>query len=130
MESKKLNKKLSSIFWFLLGSLPLIVFLLTVIGYLLVFKETGSNDLFNDSFNLLNISIVHVSDIFTSFKWNVLFDTFTNVFSLVGFNISGPLSIFLVILFTWYIQISFIHILVDIVLFVPRLVHNFMERWS
>ena len=128
MESKKINKKFNSIFWSVIYALPLIFLFLTYFGYLLVYKETGST-VFID-IDLLNLSLSHTLNSFNGFIWDFIFDMFNSLFESLSFDTSGLISLFVVCLFTWLVQFSFIHILVDVLLFIPRALHNFMERWS
>lgn len=129
MESKKVNKKLNSILWFALYSLPLLVLLISYVGYLATFKETGVSDFINDN-TLFDNSLNLVNSIFGQFNWTFIKDSLVSVFDLLEFNITGNLSEFLLIFFTWFIQLAFIHILVDVLVFIPRALHNLMERWS
>lgn len=127
MESKKINKKFNSIFWSVIYTLPLIVLFLTFIGYLLVYKETGSITF--DSI-LFDSALVHVTNTFNGFTWDIVVDTLSGVFELIGFNVTGNIASFVIILFTWFVQFAFIHIIIDFLVFIPRLFHNFLERWS
>ena len=43
MESKRLNRKFSSLFWWILYSLPLIIFFISLIGTFTIYKETGQD---------------------------------------------------------------------------------------
>ena len=102
--------------------------MITFVGYLFVFKETGSELVFEAS--LLESSLNDVNNVFSGFSWNIIFNTFEEVFGTLGFGVNSFICRFVIIYFTWFIQASFIHLLVDFLVFIPRLLHKFLERWS
>lgn len=126
MESKKVSKKLNTIFWYVIYSLPLLIFAIYICGYLAFYKETGAVP----EFSIIDICIHDINTIFDGFTWGIVKDTLYNTFELIGFNLSGDITSFVIILFTWFVQFAFIHLFIDFLLFIPRLFHQFIERWS
>lgn len=125
MESKKVSKKLNTIFWYTIYSLPLLFLFVYFIGYLAIFKETGAVPSTS-----VNVVFSEINNIFSGFTWGVIKDTLNSVLNSIGFTVSGDISTFVILIFTWFVQFSFIHILIDFLLFIPRFFHNVFERWS
>ena len=123
---KKYYKKVDITFWFLMMGLPIIVFLIRFIGLC----SSGSHLTTLSDIESLNNSISSGS--FT------LFRSTCQSFSVFGMsfirNIFDSLARDLIIdsafiyLFTYMASIVFYHLLLDIIVFVPKFFHSFLRR--
>lgn len=126
MKAKKFYRKCDIIFWFIMMSLPIIVFLIRFIGLC----SSGSHLTTLSDVESLNGSISSAS--FT------LFRSTCQSFSVFGMyfirDIFDSLATDLVIdcaftyLFTYMASIVFYHLLLDIIVFVPKFFHSFLRR--
>lgn len=126
MKAKKFYRKCDIVFWFIMMSLPIIIFLIRYVG--LCFS--GSHLTTLSDVESLNGSIS--SGTFT------LFRTTCQSFSVFGMSfirdIFDNLATDLIIdsaftyLFTYMASIVFYHLLLDIIVFVPKFFHSFLRR--
>ncbi len=128
MENKKLSKKLSTIFWWVLYCMPLIIFFINFFGYFRAFEGLGTIEFLETS--LFEIAGNQSYLPFTEDLWVPLRDAFISIFSAIGLNPMGGSTFALIVIFSWFITVHLLHIIVDTILFLPRLFHNFIERWS
>lgn len=113
MRKRNISYLFDTIFWYLLYALPLIVALIfyartgTIIGFSQIMVDCGL--------------AVDTSSI-----------VYTTLLSIVGTNGSMPLfaSADIVAVFTYFINVLIAHLLVDFVLFIPRLAHDFMFKFT
>lgn len=117
MRKKTVNHLADTIFWYLIYFLPVICYLL----YMLVEPGTGSTVLaFNAFFD--SIGIGFVSD-------NVVVSSLKSIFGA-----SGVLPLFATetpfIIFGWFICTFIAHLAVDFLLFIPRLCHKYMNKFT
>lgn len=129
MESKKLNKKFSTIFWNILYFLPLIVFFIYLISYFAMFRESANVDAWANT-DVLDESFNVVINFFGPSGWWFTSDLFNNLFDVLSIPNNDVVAIFIIYSFSWLVMMNFLHILVDVLLLLPRMFHNFMERWS
>ena len=127
MESKKLSKKLNTIFWYVLYTLPLVLLFFYLVSCCFAINQTGETISF-ESFSYMSYSFV--IDGFVDTLWFPIFNAVSNLAITLGFNVDSYGLSFLCIILCWFIQTNFLHVLVDVLLFIPRLFHNIMERWS
>lgn len=128
-KATRFKKKILSIFWVVLYSLPLLFLVLSF--FVFYFRS-----------NVTNISFDLVSNYFSEFA---LTSYFTNIGLLFNDYLGGFLKIFLSLsdtpyqlnnyyLFTleiivnWYILVKMVHIIVDMILFLPNLVLKVFEK--
>ena len=115
MRKRTIKTMADTIFWYLLYFLP-------VIGYLIFLIAEPSSG-------------VTVSLTFSGFMDSIGFGVLTDniIFSVLSdiFGVNGLLPIFvndsLIAYFTYFIGVFVIHVLVDVVLFIPRLAHKWMN---
>lgn len=120
MESKQANRKLSSYFWYIIYSFPLLVFLIILVSNILLKVE---------SVNLLNNTLLSCNNVFSSFTLDWLVDSFLNVFDLIGItDVTSTSSTFFIIVFTYFVQGLLIHVIVDVLTFIFKVYHKLMER--
>lgn len=117
MRKKTVNHLADTIFWYLLYFLPVITYLL----YMLTSPGTGGNIVnFSDFFSSIGLGIVDS---------NIIVTSLTDIFGINGilplFNTSVPF-----IIFGWFIGMNIIHLAVDFLLFLPRLCHKWMDKFT
>ncbi len=120
MESKQLNRKLSSLFWYILYSFPLLVFLIVMVSNVLLKLESN---------NLLESTLSASNSVFSSFTISWLIDSFKRIFEIIGISdISSISSTFIIMVLVWFVQMMLIHVIVDCLTFIFNLFHKLMER--
>ena len=117
MRKRTVNHLADTIFWYLLYFLPVLGYLV----YLIAEPSTGTNLVsISDFFN--SIGIGFVTD-------NVVIKTMKKLFGANGvlplFATNAPFEIF-----GWFICTFIGHLAVDFILFIPRLCHKFMEKFT
>lgn len=126
MKCKKFYRKCDIIFWFAIMALPIIIFLIRFVG--LCFS--GSHLTTLSDINTLNSSISSGSYTlfssicydFSKFGMSFLSDMFTSLATDLQIDIAY------VYLFTYMASIIFYHLLLDIIVFVPKFFHSFLRR--
>ena len=126
MKAKKFYKKVDITFWFIVMGLPIIIFLIRFVG--LCFS--GSHLTTLSDINTLNSSISSASyslfsDIcqsFSVFGMSFISDIFTSLATDLQIDIA------FVYLFTYMASIVFYHLLLDIIVWVPKFFHSFLRR--
>ena len=117
MRKKTVNHLADTIFWYLLYFLPVITYLI----YIMCIGGTDVNIInFADFFSSIGLGIV---------ESNVIVSTLSSIFGSSGvlplFNTSVPF-----IIFGWFIGMYIIHLAVDFLLFLPRLCHKYMDKFT
>ena len=117
MRKRTVNHLADTIFWYLLYFLPVLGYIL----YLIAEPNTGTNLVsISDFFN--NVGLGFVTD-------NVVINTLKSIFGTNGilplFSTDAPFEIF-----GWFICTYIGHLAVDFILFIPRLCHKFMEKFT
>lgn len=124
--SKKFYKKVDITFWFIMMSLPIIIFLIRFVG--LCFS--GSHLTTLSDVNSLNSSIsssaysLFSSTCYDFSKFGMAF--ISDIFSSLATSLE--IDIAFVYLFTFMASIVFYHLLLDIIVFVPKFFHSFLRR--
>lgn len=114
MRKRTIKHCAKTIFWYLLYLLPIICYLL----YMIAEPGTGTNIVSITSFiEQLGINISNNNLVFTTL--NEIFGT------------NGILPFFndntLIFIFTYYIEVVIMHLLVDMILFIPKLAHKWLS---
>lgn len=117
MRKRTVNHLADTIFWYILYALP-------VIGYICVMISCPTNGATYNSFEKyitnFGINIAENNIIFNALK------------SILGEHGTLPLfadNTFLTYL-TYFINIYIMHLLVDFILFIPRICHKYMEKFT
>lgn len=114
MRKKTINHLADTIFWYLLYFLPVITYLLYLVG---APTELLSIQGFYD-----HIGLNFVAD-------NILVSSLTDLFGASGilpfFSTSTP-----IIIFSWFIGVYITHLAVDFLLFIPRLCHKWLKTFT
>lgn len=124
--SKKFYKKVDITFWFVIMALPFVVFLIRFIGLC----SSGSHLTALSDINSLNNSIssgtyslfTSVGQQFSVFGMSFISDIFTSLATDLQIDIA------FVYYFTYMASIVFYHLLLDIIVFVPKFFHSFLRR--
>lgn len=117
MRKRTVNYLADTIFWYLLYFLP-------IIGYIcfMIAEPSNGTTIISLSTYMQNMGINIAEN-------NIVLTTLENIF---GNN--GTLPIFtdntFFIYFTYFIDVYIIHLLVDFILFIPRLCHKYMEKFT
>ena len=123
---KKYYKKVDITFWFVMMALPILIFLIRYVG--LCFS--GSHLTTLSDINSLNSSISSSTytlfsstcQSFSVFGMSFISDIFTSLATDLTIDIA------FVYLFTYMSSIVFYHLLLDIIVFVPKFFHSFLRR--
>lgn len=113
MRNKTANNIADTWFWYLIYAMPFLCYIIACIR----FEPTTIVDYFNT-----NLGIVFSST-------NVIYTTLTALFGSDGFlTLFGAGSTALVYICTWFICCMVFHLVVDLVLFIPRLAHKWIGK--
>lgn len=125
MDNKRLYKKLSTFFWFALATAPLwISFFMTIFSYF-GYELTVYNNNFNNQFtNVLNAQFGYGTS-FNNWLFSFIYTPIENIFTLLGLQESV-----LAMCSTWFIQVYILELLIDIFIWLPKFIHNLIEKWS
>lgn len=117
MRKRTISNLADTIFWYLVYLLPVIGYLL----YLIAEPSSGTSLVSFESF-FTNIGLGLVSD-------NVVVSTLKDIFGTGGvlplFTTDTPF-----IIFGWFVCTFITHLAVDFLLFIPRLAHKWMNKFT
>lgn len=119
MGNTRFSYKLDKIFWFVVSFFPLFSWLL----YLFSFSSyTGSPLTF---FAWLEQNFVFMGQISKS----VIYSTFYQIFSITSADSLFPvLSTSLMAFFTYLVTVEIVHVIYDVIVFIPRLAHKWISK--
>lgn len=112
MRKRTIKRLADTIFWYGLYFLPILILIITSI----------------------HNPITSVSNVINTLGLNILQDNiiFTTLSSIFG--VGGVLPFFqsadILIFFTYYISVYILHLLVDFVIFIPRLAHKWLNYFT
>ena len=123
---KKYYKKVDITFWFIMMSLPIIIFLIRFVGlcfsgsHLTTLSDVES---LNGSISSSTYSLFSFTcQSFSVFGMSFISDIFDSLATSLNIDIA------FVYLFTYMASIIFYHLLLDIIVFVPKFFHSFLRR--
>ena len=126
MDSKRQYKKIASIFWFMLATLPFWFTIIYTIAQFLIHTDNltlsdiqtlfNNND-YQNNFNMINQQI-------KTYTPQPLYDSMYDLVKAFDININVNISIAI----SWFCWTYFIHLLCDIIVWLPRILHEFIER--
>ena len=129
MRLRKMKKKtclilIDRIFWAIILLLPILYWLFTPIGYS-IGGGTALSGLSGNSINMVGFSDVlgNFGISTSSFIYGVLNDTFGENGVVPFFSSNSALILY----FTYFISIEILHLLVDFLVFIPRLSHKWLN---
>lgn len=104
------EKNLKKLFWYLIYTIPIWAYLITII-------------------NNGNVEFINILQQFGMSENNIIYSTFNNIFGESGIiEIFTNSSIFLFIVY--YIGVKLLHISTDIILMLLQIVHNFVDKMT
>lgn len=134
MDNKKWGSRFSTIFWWSLTILPLIIALIYFIGYHLTFNSgiTTATDLIVYHKSSDGSFLYYLNNIFTE-QGNFTFNTwsiyyFRIMFSSLFTNLGVTYGVTLARLFAWMTSVVFYHLLFDFIVWLPRWFHKIMGK--
>lgn len=120
MRKRTIKTVADTIFWYALYFLPVLAYLLFMVS-----SKDGTTDwmdfIYLDSF----LSRFGEMDL-TNPVGDALYYMFDGADGLIP--IFHDMSIYFI--FTWYVFVYLIHLMVDFILFIPRLAHNWMNKFT
>lgn len=132
MDNKKWYKRISTCFWFFLAILPFIVAIIQFIGYHLTFNSgiSSATELADYHSNAAGTFYNILINLLTSWRYfgiGFIYDAFYGLFTQLEFT--GYYLMILSGCFGWFVSVYFYEVIVDFVVWLPKLIHSFMERW-
>nr|DAF03878.1 MAG TPA: hypothetical protein [Inoviridae sp.] len=115
----RFSYKLDKIFWFIISFFPLFSWLI----YL--FSFSGYNESPLTFFAWIEQNFGFLGQITNS----VIYSTFYQIFSITSVNSLFPvLSTSLMAFFTYLITVEIVHVIYDVIVFIPRLAHKWISK--
>lgn len=131
MDNKKLYKKISTCFWFFMATMPIIIPLIQMIVQTFVHLDSISNvsDITTyinniNFYNQLNKFMTNMN----GFLPNFIYQPFMDLFDSMGLSLIGSGGFGFIC--AWFVWAYVIELLVDFVVWLPKLIHSFIERWN
>lgn len=134
MDNKKWGKRFSTIFWWSLAILPLIVVLIQFIGYHLTFNSGISN-----ASDLANYHMDYEAGDFTYLLYYYFEDSYYSIsnwiirpirdmyFSL--FRVLNITDSTIAYLLSWMTSVFFYHVIFDVSVWIFKMLHSWLDRW-
>lgn len=128
MRKKTISNLFDYVFWYVLYSLPLILCFIAFIVYGLGYNgsseyidNTSINTFFSSYLGNFFSSTISVTD-------NLVYDTLFKIFGVGSqfFQFFSANSVVLMYL-TYFILLNIVHVIVDVILFVPRVCHKLLD---
>lgn len=113
MKKKTILTLADTIFWYLVYMLPVIVYLLNIFPNGAVSFDTL---LSSTGFNIVTSNIVTT--------------TFNSIFATGGIMPLFALNSPMIIIISWFIFAVILHLMADFILFIPRLAHKWMNKFT
>jgi hypothetical protein len=129
MDSKRFYKKISTLIWWVLAVLPLIIALIQFAGYHLTFNSgiASASDL-SDYHNMTNGQFYTILEsVLTHFDFLTIsfFKTsFSDLFNYLGIQSYSYLSI----LISYMLSVSIYHLIFDLFNWLPNFFHRILEK--
>lgn len=134
MENKRLYKKLDTYFWFFMMSLPILFVLIAFIFAFITGKnmvsETGT--VYYSSFRDIIDSFYDYQDaiinFFDNFNFSFISDMFSSIFTHDIIAVDSENYYYLYTICGYWVSLGFIHLIVDIILWLPNLFHKWLNK--
>lgn len=132
MDNKKWHKRIAEIFWWSFTALPILLFLIAIIGMSLnthITDVTNYTDVWEYYFSMYDSNVLFKPILFCgNISIPILKDVFVSFFEL--FNMSTDISNVLACVFGFMVSVQFYHLLFDIVAWLFIKLHCLLERTS
>lgn len=121
MRKRTIKTVADTIFWYALYFLPVLAYLLFMVS-----TKDGTNEW---------MANIYLYDFLTTFAdINVLYNPVGEALYFLFDGSEGLIPLFndysVIFIFSWYVYIYIIHLMVDFILFIPRLAHNWMNKFT
>lgn len=126
MRKRNIVKIADTIFWYSLYLLP-------VVGYLIYVSAFGQNPGFNSSDTGVNVIVMSIQSYLSysgliPISSNVIYNTLNSLF---GTGQTLPLvSNTVILILTYYVSLFIMHLIVDVLLFIPRFAMKWMDEFT
>ena len=129
MDNKKWYLRTATIFWFILSTLPLLITLINLIGFYINHYENLTLTEINTLMNTFNFEtqFTNQCNYFSNFTPTLLNRTYQELFTNFGV---AQNYLYIGLFFAWFTWVYFIHVVIDIMLWLPKLFHKWLERWE
>lgn len=127
MDNKKWYKRIATCFWFLLASMPIwFTALQCILIYLLHTDSLSFTDI-QSFISCIDYSttLTTNSTIFSNYTPTFIIDMWTDLFTTIG----GITDNAFALCFAWFTWVYFIHILLDVAIWLPKMFHSWLDRW-
>lgn len=111
-------KRLSTVFWWLIASLPLLYFIFDI----LIRVFFASSD--SGSISSLDTCFTNTTNAFTNMVIPYLKNAFNDLFTTLELTNYTFISI----IFSWFIQAFLFHLIVDFILILPKVCQKFIDK--
>lgn len=111
-------KRLSTIFWWIIASLPLLYFIFDI----LIRVFFASSD--SGSISSLDNCFTNTTNAFTNMCIPYLKNAFNDLFTTLDLSNYTFISI----IFSWFIQAFLFHLIVDFILILPKVCQKFIDK--
>ena len=132
MGNKKWYKRTSTLFWFGLAIMPILITLIQTIGiYIIHWGDSVSYTNISEFFTSNGFWIYLESNAsrFGDFTPSLLRSAYAHLFNSWG-GITLDSQMILAYIFGWFTFTYIIHLIVDIMIWLPKLFHSWLERWE
>lgn len=120
--AKKFYKKIDIIFWFFMMFLPILIGLITMIGWSCNYKLFENQTFNNGMMDSFGRGILAFGDFIPTF----IILTFGNLFNTLG--ITSIASNIIIVYASWLVWVVYVHLLVDIMAFIPKFFHKWLRK--
>lgn len=128
MDNKKIYKKISTIFWFMFASAPILYCFFAIIFQWFAHLPENTDTMLQSSDNLLNYYKTF-GEYFSNAMGNLatylpdwLFDWSEYLSEVVGFNYTIGYFV------GWFFLVYFIELICDLLVWLPRFFHNILNK--
>lgn len=128
MRKKTVNNIFDQFMWHFLYMLPFVLLLISIIAYGM--SKDGASFNFTEFYNGLPAVFDSFFTNTLDMSGNVVYTTLSDLFGSASEVFPFFKSAFFPNYFTYFIMLSIIHVVVDVLLFLPRICHNLLERAS
>ena len=129
MDNKKWYKRLSTCFWFVLATLPILISIFSYIFTSFVHTDslTTTNDIvYIKTYFTFDKILVENTNFFAQLCPQFLRDCFNSLFT--DLTISSQYKWVLISFCSWFVWVYFIELLIDFFVWLPKWCHNMLEK--
>lgn len=137
MDNKKMYKRISTCFWFLLATmmfwLPIIITIFTFFIHSennIELQEVSLNGIFNYGNNILTetIGALFTGDRLENMPLPFIYDMFYSLFDTLSFDMSFSFNYWSCVALSWFTTVYFFELICDFMVWLPRFFHNILNK--